>query len=161
MTSISFKDYAELTSVQRYELHKRSVTVDCIAVPRKSGRAALARALDAPQPVGQDGLKIVRRKAVFRDHDLAALFEWAADQLVIATPNAIIHALDYGFVWSHGDEVPIYAVLPVNLQSAYERWQALLDVGDEAVRQWHDALEPGEMVFLPPEPWREERKVRS
>lgn len=140
MTSISFKDYAELTSVQRYELHKQPVTVDCSGVPRRprdNGAGGIPAAI---------GPHIVRRS--FRDHDLAALFEWAADQLVIATPGAIVSLLKA--------EQYVKAEVPDALLSTYTRWRGLLD-RISPVRQWHDALEPGEMVFLPPEPWREVR----
>lgn len=154
MISISFKDFMALDPCER----SHNLVVDCIAVPRKSGRAALARALDAVMPVGQDGIKVVRRKAVFRDRELAALFEWTADQLVIATPANIARVLAGCFVWSreHQDEVLISTVLPAKLQSAYTRWWGMF--GRVApVEQWHAALEPGGMTFLPPEPWREVR----
>ena len=135
MSSISFKDYAEHTVAapflqwwERYELHKRSVPVD--------GAGGIPAAI---------GPHIVRRKAVFRDHDLAALFEWAADQLVIATPGAIV-----GFLRA---EKYLVSALPVKLRSAHGRWLGLAD-NITSVRQWHDAIEPEEMVFLLPEPWQ-------
>lgn len=140
MTSISFKDYAELTSVQRYELHKRSVTVDCSGVPRRprdNGAGGIPAAI---------GPHLVRRR--FRDRELAALFEWTADQLVIATPTAICDALE--------ELQPLHGldVLPAKLHLAFWRYHEDGHAKLGRVLAWHDALEPGEMVFLPPEPWQ-------
>lgn len=146
---MSFREYMQTAQ----EAHRQGLRVGSVTGVRK----ALLRdkACAAALSVGQGGIKIVRRKAVFRDHDLAALFEWAADQLVVATPANIARVLAEGFVWSreHEDEVPIHTVLPTKLQSAYMRWLDLAD-GITSVRQWHDALEPEEMTFLPPEPWQ-------
>lgn len=90
-----------------------------------------------PDPTG----RVVRRRAEFQDHELAELFEWAADQLVIATPGSVCAFLEINKTEAPGRLLP-----------AYGRWLGR-DDSTALVQAWHDALEPGEMVFLPWEPW--------